>query len=155
MATRGQARAVNQITTRTQQRPKPASRQTAVQPAEGLKRRRPGTTGEGHYYHIEIRSKRNFQDFRTEDVGRKGHIQRVAGQRANGTWETVKWLIAKTDAHIEDGRLVPESRNARMVFKELASDPVHVKGDRFKTIGRQAAPKKAKPAARRQRAAKE
>ena len=136
MAYQGPKRPSTPSARKGQIRPKPAARQRAVAPAEGLKHPRPGTTGEGHYYQIEILSRRNFVEFRTEEIGRKGHIQRVAGQRPNGSWETVRWLIAKSDADVEDGQLVPKTANARKVFKELGSAPVHVKGDRFKTTAR-------------------
>ena len=112
-------------------RPKPASRQSTAAPAEGLKRKLPGTPGEGHYYHIVIRPKHEFVTFRTQAVGRKGHVQRVAGQRTGGAWATVKWLIAKRDAHIEDGKLVPDTKSAREAVSQLGSDPVRVKGDFF------------------------
>lgn len=136
MATQSQRRSINPKANKKQSRPKPAARQRAVQPAEGLKRRRPGTTGEGHYYHVEIRSKRYFLAFRSEQIGRKGHIERVLGQRPNGSWETAKWLISKKDAHLEDGRLVPDTDKARTVLKQLGSRPVRVKGDLFKVENR-------------------
>lgn len=132
MATQSQRRSINPNAKKIQARPKPASRQRAVQPASGLKRRLPGTGGEGHYYHIEMRSKRYFRSFRTEQIGRKGHIERVLGLRPNGAWETAKWLISKKDAHIQDGRLVPDSDKARDVLKQLGTRPVRVKGDLFK-----------------------
>ncbi len=153
MPTQGQRRSMT--VKKTQQRPKPASRQRAVQPAEGLKRRRPGTTGEGHYYHIEVRRKREFVTFRTQDVGRKGHVQRVAGQRPNGTWDTVKWLIGKEDAHIQDGILVADSKAAQKVFAELGSKPVSVKGDVFEARPPRNVPESEKPTAAQQLAQRE
>ena len=44
------------------------------------KRQKPGSTGEGEYYHIEVLPKTGFVAFRTQDVGKSGHIQRVAGK---------------------------------------------------------------------------
>jgi hypothetical protein len=153
MPTQGQRRSMN--VKKTQQRPKPAARQRAVQPAEGLKRKRPGTTGEGHYYHIEIRRKREFVDFRTQDVGRKGHVQRVAGQRPNGSWDTVKWLIGKEDANIQNGKLVPITKAAQKVIAELGSKPVRVKGDIFEARPPRDIPEREKPTAAQQRAQRE
>ena len=60
MATQSQRRSINPNAKKIQTRPKPAARQRAVQPAGGLKRRLPGTAGEGHFYHIEMRSKMYF-----------------------------------------------------------------------------------------------
>jgi hypothetical protein len=51
-------------------------------------RKKPGSAGKGDYYHIEVRPKSEFVSFRTQDVGRKGHIQRVAGKRSSGSWST-------------------------------------------------------------------
>lgn len=69
------------------------------------RRGKPGSHSTGRYFHIAVRPAREFMRFRTQDVGRRGGVQRLAGQRANGTWETQKWLIEKSDAHIESGDL--------------------------------------------------
>jgi hypothetical protein len=98
----------------------------------GSKRKKPGSTGKGEYYHIEVLPKTGFVTFRTHDVGDPGHIQRVAGKRASGSWATVKWLIGKTDAHIKGDKLVPNTKDAKELFKKLGTQLEHVKGDRFK-----------------------
>src|SRR6185295_14374887 len=66
---------------------------------------KPGTNGNGEFFHVVVRPKAEFSSFRTQDVGKPGGIERVAGQRANGSWSTQKWLISKTMAHVEDGEL--------------------------------------------------
>lgn len=91
----------------------------------------PGSKGEGDYFRIVVRSKREFRTFRYQDVGRPGHIQRLAGKRASGTWGTQAWLISKGDAHVEDDQLVPDSKDAKEVLNNLASEPKHVKADIF------------------------
>src|SRR5919109_1043798 len=98
---------------------------------EGRKRKKPGTGGEGDCYHVAVRDKKDFATFRTQDVGEPGHVQRVAGKRPSGSWDTVKWLISKEDAHVEDGHLVPDTEEVREVLAKLGSEPVHVKGDVF------------------------
>jgi hypothetical protein len=70
--------------------------------------------------------------FQTQTVGRRGHIQRVAGQRSSGYWSTVKWLIDKKEAHVQDNKLVPDTLAARNVMEQLGSEPVRMLGDRFK-----------------------
>jgi hypothetical protein len=95
-------------------------------------RKKPGSTGKGDYYHVEVRPKAGFVTFRTQDVGKRGHIQRVAGKKSTGTWETVKWLIGKEDAHVRGDKLVPDTKGAKDLIKELGAQPVHVSGDRFK-----------------------
>jgi hypothetical protein len=96
------------------------------------RRARPGSRSAGRFFHIEVRPAREFVRFRIQDVGKPGGVQRFAGQRAGGSWDTQKWLIEKTHAHIENGRLVPDSTAARKVLVSLGSRPVHVTGDRFK-----------------------
>lgn len=107
------------------------SRQRSLAQPESRTRKKPGSTGKGNYYHIEVRSKADFVTFRTQDVGKRGHIQRVAGKRSSGSWATVKWLIGKEDAHIASGKLIPDTKGARQVLEQLGSKPVHVRGDRF------------------------
>ena len=94
-------------------------------------RKSPGSGGRGNYYHIELRRNEDFETFRTQDVGDPGHIQRVAGKREGGSWATVKWLIEKSDAHVEDGRLVGDTQDAKDLLRRLRSRPVHISGDRF------------------------
>jgi hypothetical protein len=103
-----------------------------VRKAGGKRRAKPGATGEGEYYHIQIRPTERFATFRTHDVGEKGGIQRVAGQREDGTWETQKWLISKDLAHVEQGQLIPDTQDAREVLDDLGSEPEHIEGDRFR-----------------------
>ena len=112
-------------------------------PRKMAPRKKPGSTGQGDYYHVELTSPRGFETFRTQDVGRRGHIQRVAGKKADGgSWQTVKWLIGKQDAHRRGDRLVPDSKGAREVIEDLGAQPVHVSGDRFKVRARAGAGKK-------------
>ncbi|MBO0719865.1 MAG: hypothetical protein J2P41_03530 [Blastocatellia bacterium] len=105
----------------------------------GKTRAKPGSTGEGEYYHIEVRPKDEFVTFRTQDVGKKGGIQRVGGMRSSGSWDDQKWLISKEHAHVENGRIVPDTEDAREALEALGSIPVHITGDRFKAKPRSAA----------------
>jgi hypothetical protein len=119
---------------------------------EGRGRAKPGTTGKGEYYHIEVRPKSEFSVFRTQDVGERGGIQRVAGKRGSGSWDTQKWLIGKNEAHIEGGKLVPDTVGAREVLKSLGAAPAHISGDRFKAAPRENVPEKKKPTPAQRRA---
>lgn len=123
------------------------------------KRAKPGSSGEGDFYHIEILPSSGFVTFRNQDVGEKGGLERVAGQRKDGSWETVKWLVEKKDAHVENGYLVPDNEAAENLFKEFARKPRRTEGDRFdakkvqptpaQTRARKANIKKAQAARRR------
>lgn len=108
-------------------------------------RKPPGSTGEGEYYHVEVRPGDDFVTFRTQDVGDPGHIQRVAGKRESGSWATVKWLISKEDAHLSGDSLVGDTKDAKDVIKKLGSKPVHKKGDLFEAKPRKNIPEKSKP----------
>jgi hypothetical protein len=110
-------------------------------------RRSPGSGGQGEYYHIELRPGEDFETFRTQDVGDPGHIQRVGGRRASGSWATVKWLISKEDAHMEGDRLVPDSRDAEILLGKLGPRVTHKSGDRFEARPRRSVSDKSKPAA--------
>ena len=109
------------------------------------RRASPGTGGRGEYYHIEVRSGDDFATFRTQDVGDPGHLQRVAGKRENGGWATVKWLVAKEDAHVEDGKLVGDTQEVKDLLRKLRSKPVHRKGDVFESKPRRNVPERSKP----------
>jgi hypothetical protein len=129
-----------------------SGRQHARAQPQGRKRKKPGVGGKGAYYHVGVRPKQGFVTFRTQDVGEPGHIQRVAGKRRSGSWDTVKWLISKEDAHVTDGKLVPDTAEAREVLGHLGSKPVHVRGDVFGAKPRPNVPEREKPTPAQQRA---
>ena len=130
-----------------------SSRQHARAQPEGRKRAKPGAGG-GAFFHIEVRPKNEFVAFRNQDVGEPGGIERVAGKRSSGSWSTQKWLISKKDAHIEEGKLVADSADARKVLRLLRTKPVRVRADRFKAHDRPNVPEKAKPTTAQRRARK-
>lgn len=99
-------------------------------------RAKPGASGRGAFFHIEVRPRTAFVFFRNQDVGARGGIERVAGRRASGSWDTQKWLIAKSLAHVEGGALIGDTSEARRVLKSLGSAPRHLGGDRFKAAPR-------------------
>ena len=114
----------------TQRQSQTATRKSSSK-SQGSKRQKPGSGGQGNYYHIEVRDGGDFETFRTQDVGDPGHLQRVSGKRAGGSWATVKWLIGKEDAHVEDGKLVGDTKDAKDLLKKLRTRPVKIRGDRF------------------------
>jgi hypothetical protein len=127
-------------------------RQHAQAQPEGRKRKKPGTVGEGEYYRITVRPKEDFVTFRTQDVGGTGHIERVAGKRSSGSWDTQAWLISKDDAHVEGESLIPDSEEAKRVMADLGSSPRHLKGDVFEAKPRPNVPEKDKPTPAQRRA---
>ena len=119
---------------------------------QGRGRKKPGTTGEGKFFRIEVRPSTDFVTFRNQDVGEPGGIERLAGKRESGSWSTVSWLVSKDFAHVEEGRLVPDHPDAKSLFEDLGSSPKHVKGDVFTASDRPNVPEKRKPTAAQKRA---
>jgi hypothetical protein len=115
-------------------------------------RRTPGTSGQGDFYHVEVRSSDDFVTFRTQDVGDPGHIQRVTGKRESGSWATVKWLIDKDDAHISGETLVGDTKDAKDLIKQLGSKPIHRTGDIFEAKPRRNVSKRSKPTSAQRKA---
>lgn len=132
-----------------------SSRASARSQPQVRRRQKPGSGGTGNYYHVEVREGGDFETYRTQDVGAPGHLQRVSGKRPSGSWATVKWLIGKEDAHVEDGKLVGDTRDAKDLIKKLGSKPVHIRGDRFEAKPRRNVPERSKPTAAQTRARRE
>jgi len=110
-----------------------------------VRRAKPGARGRGGFFHIQVRPRTEFVSFRNQDVGTRGGIERVAGQRANGSWDTQKWLIGKSEAHIDGNRLVPDSLAAEKALAQLGSLPRRLGGDRFIAKPRRKIPEAEKP----------
>jgi hypothetical protein len=119
---------------------------------QGRGRKKPGAGGEGTFYRITVRPKEDFVTFRTQDVGDPGHIERVAGKRPSGSWATQAWLVSKQDAHVEGGKLIPDTADARDLLARLGSEPVRVTGDVFEARDRPNVPERAKPTPAQKRA---
>lgn len=122
-------------------------RQRSLAQPEGRNRKKPGTGGTGMFYHIEVRPKSAFTSFRTQDVGRKGGLERLTGHRPSGSWATVAWLVSKENAHITTkGELVVDNKTERAALaKALRGKILHVKGDIFKALPVKNVPERAKP----------
>lgn len=116
----------------------------AAQP-EGRARKKPGMGGKGKFYRVVVRPKAEFKIFRNHDVGKKGHVERLAGQRPNGRWATQAWLIDKNEAHISNGILIGDSKDVKNVLAKLRKKPRHTKGDIFEAGPRINIPEKEKP----------
>jgi hypothetical protein len=108
-------------------------------------RAKPEAGGGGRYFHVEVRSARNFTRFRVQALGGTGGIERVAGQRPSGSWDTQKWLISKERAYVENGVLVADTADVRRLLVTLGSPVRQVTGDRFKAKPRRDIPEGEKP----------
>ncbi len=126
---------------------------SSAQP-EGRARKRPGAGG-GKFYRIEIRPKSEFVTFRTQDVGKKGGLERIAGKRPSGSWDTATWLVAKELAHLAGGRLVIDDPKARTALKQIRGPIFHKKADVFHAHPVKNVPESAKPTPAQRRAQRE
>lgn len=127
-------------------------RQHSLAQPEGRARAKPGTTGEGDYYRIVVRPKKQFTTFRNQDVGEPGGLQRLAGKRSSGSWSTQAWLIHKSHAHVEGDTLIADSEDVKNLLETLGSAPKHEKGDIFTAKDRHNVPEKEKPTEAQKRA---
>ena len=134
--------------------PKSRKRRTVTRRPK-RRRAKPGARGGGSFFHIQVRPRSEFVTFRNQDLGGHGGIERVAGRRADGSWDTQKWLIGKSEAHIDGHKLVADSLAAEKVLGQLGSVPRHLEGDRFVAKPRRRIPasEKPTPAMRRAQAA--
>ena len=93
----------------------------------------------------------DFSSFRYHDVGRPGHILRLAGHRPSGTWADAAWLIAKRDAHVEEGKLVGDTPPARQILKTVGP-ATQARSDRVRGRPRRNVHERAKPTGAQRRA---
>lgn len=107
-------------------------------------RKNPGAGG-GKFYRIEVKPKKEYKKIRTEDVGDKGHLERLAGKKEDGSWDTITWLISKEDAHLEGKKLIIDNPKAKSVLKQISGPIKHTKDDVFKASPRKNISKKQKP----------
>lgn len=155
MATRKQTAAARKNIRKAQKKWKGMTkRQHALAQPQGRARRKPGTTGAGAFYRIEVRPKGSFTSFRTQDVGRKGGLERIAGRRSSGGWATATWLISKKKAHVSPaGQLIIDDQKDKAALgKALGSKITRVKGDVFAARPAKNVPERAKPTTAMKRA---
>lgn len=154
MATQKQKTAARKNIKKAQQKWKSMTKRqhTLAQP-QGRGRKLPGTTGKGKFYRIEIRPKGEFITFRNQDVGKKGGLERLAGRRSSGSWDTVSWLVSKTGAHVDaHGHLKIDDPKMHTALKQIRGRIVHVKGDVFRAHPRRNIPESEKPTLAQRRA---
>lgn len=112
----------------------------------------PGTGGKGKFYRIVVRPKGEFESFRIQDVGSRGHLERLAGRRSSGSWDTVSWLVSKDDAHVSGGKLVITNKKVKeAVEKGTSGRIVHVKADIFQAHPRKNVPERLKKSLKKKR----
>lgn len=147
MATKKQSRAAKKNVRKAQAAWKGMTkRQRALAQPQGRARTKPGAGGAGKFYRIEVRPKGQFTSFRTQDVGKKGGLERIAGRRSSGSWATATWLVAKENARVAGGKLVITNAKEKAALAKAVRGPViHVKGDIFHAHPARNVPEAEKP----------
>ncbi len=100
--------------------------------------RRPGTGIKEKFYRIEVRPKEQAADVKIEDTELGGHVERVLMKGSDGVWRTATWLVAKEDAHVENGELIVDDPEARPVLRRIQGAITHKEGDIFRAKPRAA-----------------
>lgn len=156
MATRKQSAAARSNIKKAQAKWKSMShREHALAQPQGRARKKPGTTGNGRFYRVEVRPKSEFVTFRVQDVGEAGGLERLAGKRRSGSWDTVSWLVEKKDAKVmPNGQLHITGAKAKSVLRSITGHIYHVKGDIFKAHPEHNVPEAQKPTPAMRRAQK-
>ena len=124
---------------------------TLAQP-QGRSRTKPGMGGSGRFYHIQVRPKSEFKSFRVQDVGKKGGLERLAGRRSSGSWDTVTWLVEKSKAHLSASKLIIDDIKVKTLLKQIRGPIKHIKGDIFHALPRRNVPEAEKPTVAMRRA---
>lgn len=154
MATTKQRRAAKRNIKRAQKAWKGMTKRqhTLAQP-QGRIRKKPGSTGRGRFYRVMVRPKGEFVSFRVQDVGKKGGLERLAGRRSSGSWDTVSWLVGKNAARVtSNGQLKITGKKEKTALKQIRGPIVHVKGDIFRAHPARNVPEGEKPTAAMRRA---
>jgi hypothetical protein len=153
MATQKQIQAARQNIKKAQETwQNMTSRQKALRQPEGGSRKKPGMGDIGSYYRVVVRPKSEFVTFRTHDIGRSGHTQRIAGKRSSGSWATHTWLIAKNDAYVKNGHLKADNKKVKNILQNLRGPIKKLKGNIFRAKPRKNIPEKDKPTKKQQQA---
>lgn len=153
MATRKQQAAARKNIKKAQQAWKGMTkRQHSLAQPQGRARKKPGAGG-GKFYRIEVRPKSDFITFRTQDVGKKGGLERIAGRRSSGSWDTITWLVEKRKAHVSsNGQLMIDDPKAKTALKQIRRPITRKKGDVFTALPRRNVPEAEKPTLAQRRA---
>lgn len=147
MATRKQTAAAKKNVRKAQKAWKGMTkRQRSLAQPQGRGRTKPGMGGAGKFYRIEVRPKGQFTSFRTQDVGKKGGLERIAGRRSSGSWATATWLVEKKHARVKGKTLViTDAKEKASLAKAVRGPIVWAKGDVFHAHPAKNVPEAAKP----------
>lgn len=68
---------------------------------------------------------------RAQGSRNENRIERVANERAPGSWNVREWLIARDQTRVERGMLIGDTVDAHRALSVLGSEPRRIRADRF------------------------
>lgn len=76
------------------------------------------------YYEIIANDARDYTSFSVTIINSGSGFRLIKGRNPNGEWEIHKWLIAKDEAHEENGCLIIDNESAKKSMRMLKGKPV-------------------------------
>lgn len=89
------------------------------------------TASKKGYLRIITKPRKHFVAFRTLDAGEPGSVQRLTGHRPNSARASQMWLLSKDMAHVEKGKIIPDTLEAAELLAAFDREPVHQRDDLF------------------------
>lgn len=92
------------------------------------------TASKRGYFRIIIRPRKQFVAFHTLETREPSSVQRLAGHRPASVRANQTWLLSKEIAHVEKGRIIPDTSEAVELLAAFAHEPVHQRDDLFEVL---------------------
>lgn len=75
----------------------------------------------GNYYHIIVKDvpQSKVKQYRTQDVGTPGHLQRLVAKLKDGRWITTSWHLSQQDAYVKNSRLHSQDSGIQQFINKL------------------------------------
>jgi len=75
----------------------------------------------GNYYHIKVKEvpQGKIKQYRTQDVGTPGHLQRLVAELKDGRWVTTSWHLAQQDAYVSNRKLMSQDSSIQSFINKL------------------------------------
>jgi len=86
------------------------------------------------YFRIITRPRQRFAAFCGQDVAEPSIVQRLTERGPTPGDKTQTWLLSKEMAHVEKGRIVPDTKEAADLLATFGREPVHRTDDLFEVL---------------------
>jgi hypothetical protein len=92
------------------------------------------TASKRGYFRIIIRPRKQFVAFRTLGAEAPSSVQRLTNHQPMSIRPNQTWLLSKEIAHVEKGRIIPDTSEAVELLAAFGHQPVHQRDDLFKVM---------------------